>query len=165
MTVPMYIRTPTVDLLKEYFNLVQSEVLRGNKEGMTTAILSFSTVLYEACVNTHIRSSRYPVALYGKFCDAQVVEETFLPYFVKRLDAIIKTEDQIENTHWKLVYLTAIGNIGHPVVLPILEKYMDNVQNTVVRTRVILALKHMLVARFSENKNEIHHTVVDRDEQ
>jgi hypothetical protein len=167
MTLPMYIRTPTKELLNEYFKLIKSEVLRGNKQAKTTAILSFSTVLYEACVNTHIRQTRYPVALYGKFCDAQVVEEQFLPYFVQELERFMhtKTEEVPENLHWKLVYLTAVGNIGHPAILPHLQKYMDNVQNPIVKTRVILALKHMLVARSHQQDQEMHRDeihVVDR---
>jgi hypothetical protein len=168
MTLPMYIRTPTQQLLNEYFNLIKSEVLREDKQAKTTAILSFSTVLYEACVNTNIRQTRYPVALYGKFCDAQVVEQQFLPYFIQELEQFIhtKTEEQPENLHWKFVYLTAVGNIGHPAVLPILQKYMDNVQNPLVKTRVILALRHMIVSRSHfVQAQQLHHDihVVDRD--
>jgi len=166
MTLPMYIRTPTMELLKEYFNLIQSEVLRGHKQAKTTAVLSFSTVLYEACVNTLIRNTRYPVAMYGQFCDAKVVEQEFLPYFVKELERIMKTEEQTENTHWKLVYLTALGNIGHPATLPVIQRYMDNVQNTVVKTRVIFALKHMIIARSHQETQGVHQKlVVDRDAQ
>lgn len=163
MSLPMYIRTPTKELLNEYFNLLKSDVLRSeHKQVRTTAVLSFSTILYEACMHTKIRNSRYPIALYGKFCDAQLVEQEYLPWFVQHLETVIKSNDK-EDRHWRIVFLNALGNIGHPAFIPVAQRLMDNRHNPLLKSKVIFALKHMIVARASHNVPERRIPVVDRE--
>jgi hypothetical protein len=165
MTLPMYIRTPTKELLREYFNLLKSDVLRADVEHRqvrTTAVLSFSTILYEACMNTRIRNSRYPVAMYGKFCDAQVVEQEYLPWFLQELDRTMKSTSQ-EDRHWRVVFLNALGNIGHPNFIPVVQRLMDNRHNPLLKAKIIFSLKHMIVSRSKKNDPERKIHVVDRE--
>jgi hypothetical protein len=163
MTLPMYIRTPTKELLKEYFNLLKSDVLHAeHRQVRTTAVLSFSTILYEACMNTRIRNSRYPVAIYGKFCDAQVVEQDYLPWFVQQLEKSMKSTSH-EDRHWRFVFLNALGNIGHPSFIPVVQRLMDNRHNPLLKAKIIFSLKHMIVSRSKQNAQERKIHVVDRE--
>ena len=114
-------------------------------------------------MNTRIRNSRYPVALYGKFCDAQVVEQEFLPYFVNELEKVLKSDIK-EDHHWRFVYLKALGNIGHPSFIPVVQRILDNRHNVLLKVKAIFALQHMIVSRSSNNvERKIH--IVDRDAQ
>jgi len=165
MTLPMYIRTPTKELLKEYFKLIQilpTEI--GHRQLKTTSILSFTTLLHQACVNTNLRNTRYPVHMYGTFCDEKFVETEFLDHFVKELERVIYTDNTDENTHWKVTYLTALGNIGHPKIIPVVQKLMDNIVNPFIKVKAVYMLKHLIVSRSNQNIREttkVHG--VDRD--
>jgi len=147
MTLPMYIRTPTVELLREIFNLVKTAPHdTENVQIKTTATLAFSTLLHQACVNAKVRNTRYPVAMYGHFCDAKIVETEFLPYYIEQLEKHIESENT-ENTHWKNVFMTALGNIGHPRVIPVVQRHMDKLVNPFVKVHAVYMLKHLIVAR------------------
>lgn len=149
MTFPMYIRTPTVELLKEILIFVKTAPVETEYVQIkTTAALALSTLLHQACVNTHVRNTRYPIAIYGHFCDAQVVETEFLPYFVEQLEKVIVSENK-EDSHWKNLWMTVLGNIGHPRVIPVVQRLMDTLVNPFHKVRVIYMLKHLIVARTS----------------
>jgi len=165
MTLPMYIRTPTVELLKEYFKLIQvlpTEI--GHRQVKTTTILSFTTLLHQACVNTNLRNTRYPVQMYGKFCDEKIVETEFLDFFVNQLERVIYTDNTDENMHWKVTYLTALGNIGHPKVIPVVQRLMDNLINPFIKVKAVYVLKHLIVSRSNQNiRDTVKVHGVDRD--
>jgi len=165
MTLPMYIRTPTRELLKEYFKLIQVLPMEiGHRQAKTTAILSFSTLLHQACVNTNIRNTRYPVQIYGTFCDEKFVQEEFLDYFIKELEKIIYTDNTDHNMHWKVVYLNALENIGHPAVIPFVQKLMDNLINPFIKVKAVYVLKHLIVSRSNQNlKEDVNVHGVDRN--
>lgn len=162
MTFPMYIRTPTRELLKELFDFVKSAPHDTEYvQVKTTATLAFSTLLHQACVNAKIRSTRYPVAMYGHFCDAKVVETEYLPYFIEQLEKYIESENK-EDTHWKNLYMTALGNIGHPRVIPVVQRLMDKIVNPFFKVRVVYMLKHLIVARNHLNRPEFTFHGIDQ---
>jgi len=165
MTLPMYIRTPTKELLKEYFKLIQTIPTElKHRQLKTTTILSFTTLLHQACVNTNLRNTRYPIQMYGTFCDEKFVESEFLSHFLKELERVIYTDNTDENLHWKVTYLTALGNIGHPTVIPVVQQLMDNLVNPFVKVHAVFVLKRLIVSRSNQNIREttkVHG--VDRD--
>jgi len=169
MTLPLYIRHPTPELLKEYFTLVRSDILREDKQAKTTGLLSFSTILYEACMNSRISETRFPVALYGHFCDADLVEKEFLPFYIEELEKVLKMEEKVDehHTHWKMVYLKALSNIGHPKMIPVVQHWLSIVKNPIVKQQLVLSLKHMIVSRDTVNNAQLRlkedHVVVDRN--
>lgn len=162
MTFPMYIRTPTVELLKELFNFVKTAPHDVEYvQVKTTATLALSTLLHQACVNAKIRNTRYPVAMYGLFCDAKIVENEFYPYFVEQLEKYVESENK-EDTHWKDVYMTALGNIGHPKIIPVVQKLMDKIVNPFIRVKVVLMFKHLIVSRTHERRQELEFHGIDQ---
>jgi hypothetical protein len=146
--------------LKELFELVEKPDAQHQKQVKTTAVLALSTLLYQACVNTRIRNTRYPVALYGQFCDAQVVANDFLPYYKRQLQRFLKDES---DNHWQAVYLVALGNIGHPQVIPIVQEILDDSNDPYVKTKAIFALKHLIVSREVQNYRDEKYNKVDRN--
>lgn len=78
-TIPMNIRTPTKELLEVYFSLIEHDTVKRQEQLRTTAMLSFTNLAYQACVNKAVKNSRFPVAIYGQFCDEQLVAKKFVP--------------------------------------------------------------------------------------
>lgn len=151
MTFPMYVRTPTQELLKEIFDLTDSSAVESDKDQVkTSAILALSNLLHQACVNSRIRNSRYPVALYGEFCDEKVAQRQYAPYFVKNLKKHLDSEDPQDN-HWAVTYLTALGNLGVPEVIPVVQNILDDETNSYIKVKAVLALKNLIVSRQNQN--------------
>jgi hypothetical protein len=167
MAFPLNIRTPTQQIAKEFFDLVDSDSLHvdhDNKQVATTAILAFSKFLHQAYVNTRIRNSRYPVQVYGQFGDAKFVQREFVPYFVQHLEKQLELGAP-ENKHWIVVYLNALGNLGVPEVVPVVQKILDDSIDPYIKTQAIFALKGLLISRQAENIPAEGIQAVDRDSQ
>lgn len=122
-------------------------------------------MLHQACINTNIRNTRFPVQLYGTFCDEKFVETEFLGFFKRELEKVVFTEDTEVNLHWKVVHLTALGNIGHPIVIPLVQRLMDNLINPFIKVKAVYVLKHLIVSRSNQNLNREKVPVlgIDRD--
>jgi hypothetical protein len=165
MSLPMYVRTPTVEYLKEYFRLIKETQGQKHRQVKTTAILSFSNILYQACINARTKQSRFPVAIYGEFCDEKIVAQEFLPYYLEKLEQHWK-QDTSDDKHFTVVFLNALGNIGHPKVIPFVQKILDQSPSSYLKMKAIFALKHLVVSRDTLNVPEHMKEVVgiDREE-
>jgi len=166
MALPLNIRTPTQQLAKEFFDLVDSDALHVEHEQqtLTTAVLAFSKFLHQAYVNTRIRNSRYPVQIYGQFGDAKYVQRNFVPYFVQHVQKHLDLGAP-ENKHWIVVYLNALGNLGVPEVVPVVQRILDDSIDPYIKTQAIFALKGLLQSRQAENIPAEGMQAVDRDSQ
>jgi hypothetical protein len=164
MSLPMYVRTPTVEYLKEYFHLVKETQQQKHRQVRTTAILSFSNILFQACVNARTKQSRFPVAIYGEFCNERIVAQEFLPYYLEKLESHWKS-DSAEDKHFTVVFLNALGNIGHPRVIPYVQRILDQSPSSFLKMKAIFSLKHLIVSRDTlnvpENMREV--TGIDRE--
>lgn len=123
----------------------------------TTAILSFSVLLHQACINANIKQSRYNVALYGEFCDVKNTTP-YVDYFVQKLNESLNKS----GNHWTNVYLTALGNIGHPRVVKVVQRILDDSNDPIEKSKAIFALKHVIVSREAENTPDDDDNQVDR---
>jgi hypothetical protein len=151
-TLPMYIRTPTKQLLTKYFEIIEEETVKRQVQVRTTAMLSFSTLVFNACINKKVKNTRYPVALYGSFCDESFVAQKFVPFFITRLEKHLESQnEQQENQHWIITLLAALGNIGHPNTIEVVQKIMDEETNSLIKTKAIFALKNLIRSRQQAN--------------
>jgi hypothetical protein len=166
MALPLNIRTPTQQLAKEFFDLVDSDALQVDHEqqAKTTAVLAFSKFLHHAYVNTRIRNSRYPVQIYGQFGDAKFVQRNFAQYFVQQVQKHLE-QGAPENKHWIIVHLNALGNLGVPEVVPVVQKVLDESIDPYIKTQAVFALKGLLQSRQAENIPAEGFQAVDRDSQ
>jgi hypothetical protein len=152
-TLPMYIRTPTKELLEKYFELIEQETVKRQEQVRTTAMLSFSTLLYNACINKRVKNSRYPVALYGEFCSEEYVARKYVPYFIQRLEKRLESESESDK-HWIVTLLTVLGNLGHPDTIEIVQKIMDEETDPFIKVKAIYALKNLIQSRSNLNQNQ-----------
>merc|ERR1712126_209134 len=85
-TLPHYIQTPTIKLLDEIFEIIKSPVVTRHEVLKANAELAFATLLNRACIDTN-RVSRFPVFVYGEFCNAQTssLVSKYIPYLVDQL--------------------------------------------------------------------------------
>jgi hypothetical protein len=164
MAMPLNIRTPTQQLAQAFYQLVDSDALEYDDQVKTTAILAFSKFLHQAYVNTRIRNVRYPVQVYGQFGDAKYVQRTYSQYFVQNLQKHLDS-GKPEDKHFIVVYLNALGNLGIPEVVPVVQRILDDSNDPYIQTQAIFALKGLLISRQSENipVEQLHS--VDRDSQ
>ena len=123
----------------------------------TAAILSFTLLLNQACVNARIKQSRYNVALYGKFCKTEDTTQYF-EYFVQKLEESLPKSGY----HWTSVYLTALGNFGHPRLYKIVQKVLDDSNDPYEKAKAIFALRFVVVPRDAENTPRDDVNQVDR---
>jgi hypothetical protein len=150
-TLPMYIRTPTRELLEKYFEVMEDEAVKRQEQVRTTAMLSFSTLLANACINKKVKNTRYPVALYGEFCSETYVAKKFVPYFVQKLEKRLESNTQ-QDQHWIVTLLAVLGNLGHPDTIEIVQKIMDEQTNHFIKTKAIFALKNLVKSRSNLNQ-------------
>lgn len=170
MALPLNIRTPTQQLAKEFFDLVDSDALHVEhaQQARTTAILAFSKFLHQAYVNTRIRNTRYPVQIYGQFGDAKFVQRNFVQHFVQQVEKHFDQQQgdpAPEQKHWIVVYLNALGNLGVPEVVPVVQRILDDSTDPYIKTQAIFALKGLLQSRQQENIPAEGIQAVDRDSQ
>jgi hypothetical protein len=165
MTFPLYVRTPTPALIKEIFELTDSSAVESDGEQVkTSAVLALSNLLYQACVNSRIRNSRYPVALYGEFCDEKLAQRTYAPWFTKNLKKHLEGREP-QDKHWVATYLTALGNLGVPEVVPVVQQILDDETDPYIKVKAVLALKNLIVSRQAENIPVAEVRGVDRQSQ
>lgn len=85
-----------------------------------TAMLSVSQLTHTACVNVTEARSRFPESMYGAFCSPHdpFVDNKLVALLAKEVNGVGSIED-------KMAALTALGEIGHvsivPVLLPIIK--------------------------------------------
>lgn len=117
-TLPHYIRTPTVELLDQFFELVKSPVVTKNLLVKANAQLAFATLVNRACIDSY-RGNRFPVFVFGEFCSSQTSEVTtkYIPYFVDQL----KSNDNKERES----VIVTLGTLGHESVIPILLPFIE----------------------------------------
>ena len=122
-TIPHYIVTPTIEILDQLFELVQSPVVNKYAVLKTNSQLAFATLLNRACIDPY-RVTRFPVFVYGEFCNSQTSELTskYIPYLVGQL----KSDKESE----RLATIFALGTIGHESIIPILMPYIEGKTET-----------------------------------
>jgi len=118
-TLPHYIRTPTIKLINEIFELVKSPVVQEHESVKMNAMLAFGTIVNRACLDSS-RFERFPVFVYGEFCNSKNTEITkeYIPFLVNQLDSA-------RNQGEKAAAIVALGNLGHESALQILMPYIE----------------------------------------
>lgn len=89
----------------------------------STAVYAFTRLVHMAQVNPKTIHKRYPVHTFGYLTRQgdTVVTETYIPYLAQQLEEAVTKED----SHKIQIYITALGNIGHPKILQVFEPYLE----------------------------------------
>merc|ERR1712033_146927 len=133
-TLPHYILTPTVKLLDEIFEIIKSPVITRHEVLKANAELSFATLINRACIDS-TRVSRFPVFVYGEFCNAQTstLVSKYIPYLVDQLHS---ARSEVE----KVSVIMALGTLGHESVIPILLPYIEGKSSPLEQRMALYAL-------------------------
>merc|ERR1712121_139843 len=133
-TLPHYILTPTVKLLDEIFEIIKSPVITRHEVLKANAELSFATLINRACIDS-TRVSRFPVFVYGEFCNAQTstLVSKYIPYLVDQLHS---ARSEVE----KVSVIMSLGTLGHESVIPILLPYIEGKSSTLEQRMALYAL-------------------------
>lgn len=161
MTYPAYIRHPTPELLNQIDQLIQSGVVEKQPQVKNTLVLAFSNILFQACMNSRIKQSRYPVAQYGEFCSEELVRSKYAPRFVDEVKRNVHVEGQ-QAKKAATLYLMALGNLGTPSAIPVVQEILDRSQDPYIKTEAIYALKRLVVSKDAQNRNIENGKIVDR---
>ena len=117
--LPHYIRTPTVQILDQLFELVKSPAVTKHEMLRSNAQLAFATIVNRACIDVG-KTTRFPEFVYSEFCNSQTSELTtkYIPFFASKLQSASSSSER------KSMIMT-LGAIGHESVIPILLPYIE----------------------------------------
>ena len=162
-TLPHYIKTPTIQVLDQLFDLIQSPVIKEFQWLKSNSELAFATILNRACVDGN-RERRFPVNVFGEFCDQETLEITnkYIPYFVDQLNSAKRPEE-------RLALIMILGTTGHesvlPILLPIIERKREGTSAAEQRMAVYslhAAAKHFRDIILPVYMTLVHNPLEDR---
>lgn len=155
-----YIRTPTQELIKYYYEQLIETTVPAKSQTLqmdpvkSASLLAFGNLLFDACVDTRVMYSRYPVAQYGEFCNHNVVEREYLKPLLEQAQYWVEQVQRENNDsakHWLTVYMTTLGNIGHPAIVEKVQNWLNDLDDTYSKVKVLFALRRMTISRQSVN--------------
>ena len=123
--------------------MIKSRPVQSNKDLKKTALLNVAELMSAACIPAFQTAKRFPTTLMGDFCteDDSVITQEFLPLLTEYLK---ESEDKAADL---MVALTALGNLGHPDIIPILVPHIrgsETESDPAQRTRAVLALHRVM---------------------
>jgi len=118
-TLAHNIKTPTVDLIDQIFELIKSPSVTGNPVLKYHAHLVFATILRKSCLSDSVQQV-FPEYVFGEMCSPNHIKITqvFIPYFVKELK---EAQDAMK----QMGAITVLGVLGHESTLPLLLEYIE----------------------------------------
>jgi hypothetical protein len=117
------IRVPTEQLMMEFFKMATSSNVQKQQHLNSTALLSLTLFLNRAQVNNQSAYNYYPILAYGRLADKdnKIVTRDVIPYLNHQLKRAVDEEDSKKIQ----LFVRALGNLGHPAILNVLEPYLE----------------------------------------
>ena len=99
---------------------MKSEVVTGHRQLKITSALFVSRLVYQACVNYTTNIVMFPKLVMGEFCNAgDNVVHQLVSWLTEELNSATDAGE-------RMAMLTALGNIGHEIVLPSVLPYITS---------------------------------------
>lgn len=133
------VREPTRDYMKSYFDFIKQSKVQSQQYLYYSALLSYSNLVREVCVDLEESNMQFPVKSFGQFCTDEArddVEKNVIPYFTKQLQDAVSRAD----THKIHVYIRALGNVGHRNILSAFEPYLEGKQQASQFQRLLMVM-------------------------
>lgn len=139
--------------------MIKSKPVQLNKELKQTVLLNVAELISSACEPAYQTTKRFPTTLMGDFCtrDDSVITQEFLPILTEYLK---ESQDKPAD---HMVALTALSNLGHPAIIPILMPHIrgsESESDPAQRTRAVLALHRVLYTN-PERVRRVSSSVMD----
>lgn len=107
--------------------------------------MALTQFLNQAQVNNQSAYNYYPVHSFGRLTDRnnRIVRDDVIPFMAKQLSDAVKAED----SHKTLVFIRALGNLGHPKILSAFEPYLEGQKQVsdFQRTAIVAAMDQLAV--------------------
>jgi len=115
------IETPTKELLSSFIEMLNSDVVLSHRQLKITSALAISKLVYQACINSTTSLNMFPKLVMGEFCNAEdnIIVNVLLPWLTEQLNNATDAGERI-------AMLTALGNIGHEIILPAVLPYITS---------------------------------------
>jgi len=119
--LPATIETPTKEFFITFFDFIKSDFVQQHQQLEVTAALSFSRLVYQACVNTTYSLNMFPKLVMGEFCSPSdsFIYNQFVPYVAEQIKSA-------NNAGERMAYITALGNLGHEFIVPYIKPYITS---------------------------------------
>jgi len=119
-TLPHNIKTPTIELIDQVFELIKSPVIKKNELLKIHAHLVFATIVQKSCLVTPVNAV-FPEHIFGEMCSADhsKLTQVYIPYFVKELKATTPGGMHQSGA------LSVLAILGHESVIPIVIEYIE----------------------------------------
>ena len=118
-------RHPTHEYMKKFYELLTHEVVHLESPANYSSIIFYSNLVRKVYVQDVQSENRYPVHVYGQFHTKEgeeFVTNEYIPYLSKKLEEAVHEAD----SHKILVYIRALGNVGHRKILETFEPYLEH---------------------------------------
>lgn len=140
------VKTPTQQLLKELIRFFKSQKQQQQQQQQSSfvnsGLLELTNLVYKACMEPTSSTTQFPVRVFGKFCshESQFVTEDLIPF----LEQLIQEQSNGRDTE-KMVWITALGRVGHRNILPTLVRVIEgeHSKKPMVRSIAVYALKRL----------------------
>merc|ERR1711970_775048 len=113
------IKTPTVALIDQIFELIKSPVITKKPLIKAHAHLVFATLIRKSCLSLPV-SEVYPEYVFGKMCspDNVKITQVYIPHLVKELKAA-------HDVNAQMGAILVIGAIGHESIIPLILDHIE----------------------------------------
>lgn len=161
------IRYPTEEVMNAFYDLATSESVQKQSYLNATALQSLASFLRQSQVSNHSAYSFYPSHAFGRLASKKyrIVQRKVIPYLAHKMNIASQNEDSEK----MLSYIRALGNLGHPAILNVLEPYLEGKMPTseFQRLAIVVAMDRLVelypkVARSVLYK--VYQNTADRDE-
>ena len=154
--LPHYIKTPSVRILDQLFELIKSPAVTKHELLRSNAQLAFATLLNKVCIDCE-KSLRFPEFVYGEFCNSQTSELTtkYIPYLVNQLQSATSSTERQS-------IMVTLGALGHESIVSILLPYIEGRAEkcTPVEQRVAIYSLGSVARRYREVLKPIYSSLV-----
>lgn len=146
-TTAQSVRRPSLGYMKKFYIMITKPAVQSQHGLNQTAILAYTELLYHVYVNKRDSHKQFPVHVYGQFrtkdAAAFLINEV-TPYLTQQLHKAIDN-GETERIH---LYIRALGNTGHQMMLPAFEPYLEckKQASQFQRLLMVLAMDHLVQA-------------------
>lgn len=131
-------RYPTEEVMKAFYDLATKDMVEKQQYLNSTTLLSLCNFLRRAQVSNHSAYSFYPTHAFGRMASKnyRIVQRQVIPYLAHKMNIASQNEDSQK----MLTYIRALGNLGHPAILNVLEPYLEGKMPTTEFQRLAIVV-------------------------
>ncbi|CAB3258667.1 unnamed protein product [Arctia plantaginis] len=138
------LRYPTKEIMTQFFDLAMSPEVQEQNFFNSSALIAATTFIRLGQVNNETARNYYPSQMYGRL--APVHDRFVLDYVLPQLSEKLKHALQKDERSKAMLYIKAIGNLGHREILQVFAPYLEGHYqvSTYLRVQMISELRFLV---------------------